>query len=252
MQWQENKINTNNSSSLPDSVLMNNSSNYPSSSFQSPLSPVEASPPKVIVNVRGHTLIAPNSTLARAIIMGNQESAYGVDYDEKQKNGNTRFQQASNVGTTSISTTMTPSSANLPVSNRPHGQQNNESKKHISNLPALLNNQYYNNDLHETLVPLAQVSEADSASGPAPPPSPSPPTVPLLGRSAPNYYGYTNSRDRQQNAPPPPQLTRTLQSANASELLSTDKVRRYGIARCAIYFATHNTCTNCAPSLLRF
>jgi hypothetical protein len=220
------QINSKNSSSLPDSRLMDISSNFPSSPVQSLSFPVEASPPRVVVNVRGHTLIAPNSSLARAIVMGNQESTYGANHDEPQKNGTIRFQQASGVGTTSISTTMTPRPANLQVSKRMHMQQNNESNKPISNLPALLNNHYYNNDLHETLVPVTQVSEADSASGPAPPPPPSPPTVPILGRSAPNYYGYTNSRYRQGQAPPPPQLTRTLRSANASEQLSTDKVRR--------------------------
>lgn len=234
-----------NCSSLPDSRSMN-SSNFPSSSVQSLLFPVEASPPKVVVNVRGHTLIAPNSTLARAIVMGNQESAYGASNNETQNNRTMRFQPASNVGTTSISTTMTPRSANVPASKMPHGQQNNDSKKPISNLPALLNNHYYNNDLHEFLVPITQVSEADSASGPAPPPPPSPPTVPLLGRSAPNYYGYTN---RQGKAPPPPQLTRTIQSANASELLSTDKVRRYGIAGSVVYFVSHSMCTHYAHFL---
>ena len=206
------KRNRNDSRSLSNTRLMNDSSNFSSSLGHSSAFPVAASPPNGILNLRGHTLIAPNSTLARAIVMGNQESAYG--HDESQKNA---------------TTTNRPD--NLPTSKRVHDQRDNEGKKPISNLPALLNAQYYNEYTYEeTLVPVKQVfSEADSASGPAPPPPPSPPTVPLQGRSAPHYYAYTNSRYREEMLHPPAQLSRAFQSSNAAELLSTDKVRRYAI-----------------------
>jgi hypothetical protein len=215
------RINIENSSSLPDSILMNESLIYATSS-----APGAASPPKAVVNIRGHTLIAPNSTLARAIVMGNQESTHGSDYNVKQTSSATGFNLSSNPQNHSVGTTMTPRSANLPASKRHHDQRNSDSKKPISNLPALLNDNYYNNNVQEVFVPGIQVSEADSASGPAPPPPPSPPTVPLLGRSAPTFYTHTNSRNRPEKSPPPAQLTRPFQMSNAAEQLSTDKVRR--------------------------
>lgn len=213
------KIHIENSISLPDSRSMNDSSFRVTSCGQSPLFPLTASPPKAVVNIRGHTLIAPNSTLARAIVMGNQESVHGVSV--AQTNSKTRVNQASNVKDHSVSVAMTPRSAN-----RQHDQQNTHSKKPISNLPALLNENYYNAGAQETFIPDVQVSEADSASGPAPPPPPSPPTETLLGRSAPNFYTHTISRNRPEKSHPPTQLTRPFQLSNAAEQLSTDKVRR--------------------------
>lgn len=215
-----------NSSSLPDSKSMNNTLFAATSSVQSLLIP--ASPPKAVVNIRGQTLIAPNSTLARAIIMGNQESVHGASYNATQTTtgSKTGVNQASNFENYSVSTITTPRSANIPGTNRQHDQQSSGSKKRISNLPALLNQNCYDTDAQKISTPDIQVSEADSASGPAPPPPPSPPNATLLGRSAPNFYTHTNSRNRPEKSHPPTQLTRPFQLSNAAEQLSTDKVRR--------------------------
>lgn len=243
--------NIENSSSYPDSRLMNENSSSVTLSFQSPLFPSTASPPKAVVNIRGHTLIKPNSTLARAIVMGNQESVQGTGHNGSQTNNTTSFNQTSNFQNHSVSTTMTPRSANLPAAKRQHDQQNSDTKKPISNLPALLNQNYYSNEVHEVLLHDVQVSEADSASGPAPPPPPSPPTGPLLGRSAPNFYTHTQNRDRQERLHPPAQLTRPFQVSSAAEVLSTDKVRRYGISGRVILFDTQFMYTDLnLPSIL--
>jgi hypothetical protein len=75
----------NNSSSLPDSRSMNSNSFVATESAQSPLFHITALPPKAVVNIQCHTLIAPNSTLARAIVIGNQESVDGVGVDNANK-----------------------------------------------------------------------------------------------------------------------------------------------------------------------
>ena len=217
--------NFDNSRSLPDSRLMNDSSIVATSSMQSHLFPVAASPPKAVLNLRHHTFISPNSSFARAVVMGNQESvARSAGYNVTQTRSKTSGNPVSNFESHSISTTMTPRSANLLASQRQQDQDHNQPKSHskkpISNLPALLNASYYNNNTEH-------VSEADSASGPPPPPSSSPSNVQLLGQSAPNFYTHSFGRRRPEQSPPSTQqLTRPFQLSNAAEQLSTDKVRR--------------------------
>jgi hypothetical protein len=169
---------------------------HPSS--KSPLSPVSntrlyglhpPSPPVAVVNVRGHTLIAPNSTLARAVIMGNQESTYNeaAGMHDRKDFGDYR--------------TANPNArARAPVYSST-----------VSNLTVLLNQHQNASSIGPdfTHVVAHEVAEADSASGP------SYEYMVPLGRSAPDF----DSR------PMPPQFTRQL--STAATHLTEDKVRRY-------------------------
>ena len=132
------------------------------------------SPPRTVVSIRGQTLIAPNSSLARAIVMGNELSQQ-VNEDDWNQLTDTQRREAS------------------------RGTNKKPSKPAASNLTVLLQQQQDSPNLpeHHQQVAIAAagsspssastdhtVTEADTASGP--PPAPPPPPAIILGRSAPN------------------------------------------------------------------
>jgi hypothetical protein len=175
-----------------------------------------ASPPQAVVTVGGHTLIAPNSTLARAIVMGNEISGEHGSEDEANVRDVTGRLATSSLGSSQ------PRYAPSIASSSPnrHYQQ----PRPVSNLTVLLNQhniggaQYgsdssgspnRNREHSSSSVHSTQVDEADSASGPAP--------APPLGTSAPNIVARSGS------LLPPSQFAR---QHSAATQLSTDKVRR--------------------------
>lgn len=141
-----------------------------------------ASPPKALVTVGGQTLIAPNSTLARAIVMGNQMLS-GAEHPEANAREESHAQASESRGSS-------------------HPRLSSPSKDYqrprpVSNLTVLLNQhnlgvgeersspvrgsrpkQHHHRVLSSSSSAiLPQGDEADSASGPAP----------QLGRSAPTF-----------------------------------------------------------------
>jgi len=144
-------------------------------SYRLPLRTCPASPPRTAVVTRqGQTLIAPNSTFARAVVMGN-----AISEDDVHRGPATDASQ--------------PQQARCGTDNRVYSRK----PQPVSNLTVLLSQHDRNNELSEQRG-LQQIgsknggspklspsswspgrNEADSASGPPPPP-------PAFGRSAPD------------------------------------------------------------------
>ena len=148
------------------------------------------SPPVAVVHVRGQTLIAPNSTLARAVVMGNQESTYNSS-GSPNRNDFSNYHIHHNANPR----TRTPAYSS---NDSPH-----ETLRPVSNLTVLLNQQQH---AEAPRVIQQEVAEADTASGPS--------YMVPLGRSAPDF----DSRLM------PTQFTRQL--STAATQLTDDKVRR--------------------------
>jgi len=152
---------------------------------------IPRSPPRGIVNVKGQTLIVPNSALARAIVMGN-EVGRPIEEEWNDLNGVAAEREA----------------AQSPRGS-PHPSRGQGGRPAVSNLTVLLQQQQ-----HQHVVPAEPavesprtpkkssnqqesqqeprlstsssdhtVDEADQASGPPPAPAS---TAVLMGRSAPN------------------------------------------------------------------
>jgi hypothetical protein len=176
------------------------------------------SPPIAVLNVGGHTLIAPNSTLARAIVTGNA----GVKYDERGYSISTTTggnNQSYPSGAESTQTRGHPNTRTV-MTDRTSGsghEYQQETFRPISNLTVLLN-QHDNGGIHlgspgHSYEQSIAVVEADSASGP------SPQYVTPLGRSAPDLD--------HRSLYPPAQLRRQQHRSTAATQLTSDKVRRY-------------------------
>lgn len=213
--------------------------------------------PPAIVTVGGQTLIAPNSKLARAIVMGNDVSSaasetngicIGRQEEVPVQSSNARSSPSRGVDSR-------PSAGALSSPNR---QNLVEYVRPMSNLSVLLNQQQQQHHRggaevgEERHSPLSDrpsgllhrhralssssssisqnnnnnyVDEADSASGPAPALSQ---FTMQLGRSAPNVGQTAGSANFLLRPPPPPPPLAQVggQNANFETVSSTDNVRR--------------------------
>lgn len=194
---------------LPPQPLSRTSFSY---SRQGPVSPPQA---VVAVAVRRHKIIAPHSSLARAIVMGNDMSGEHGNVDMANSRDVNARHAASASGSSRARHTASTSSSS-PSRDYQHPRP-------ISNLTVLLNQHNIGDSVPVSGSPnrsrvrsssstsSRHVDEADSASGPAPAPTGT------LGSSAPNIMFRLGS------LLPPSQFAR---QHSASTRLHSERVRR--------------------------
>lgn len=143
------------------------------------------SPPRAVVSLKGQTLIAPNTSLARAIVMGNNMSQPAASEEDWNKltTETPRREAAVQQGTASAlpqrQPAKPPAASNLTVLLQQQQQQQQQEPQHNEGgAIAAAGSSPSSASTDHT------VTEADTASGPPPLPPPPPSTV--LGRSAPN------------------------------------------------------------------
>ena len=150
---------------------------------QSPSLVIPRSPPRTVVSVRGQTLIVPNTSLARAIVTGNERSQEVTAEDWNQLTETHEREVSRGKSAPRMHSAPTkPAISNLTVLLQQQQQEaQNLLERHVEGAIASAGSSPNSKSSDHT------VTEADTASGPPPPP------CAALGRSAPNILSRDNA-----------------------------------------------------------